>query len=172
MRFSSALALASLFLLMVCTQQSNAQPVAAKKDVLKPFTTDGCSVWIDGPPATPYLWRHCCVAHDIAYWAGGAEALRVKADKDLQACITNLAGSGMGNYMYFFVSTGGSPLWLTPYRWGYGWSYLNAGKPRGYKLLTEAEQTQVETLMPLAQQTIAEDAAKHPASYKVFSLNK
>ncbi|WP_189420930.1 helicase [Cellvibrio zantedeschiae] len=164
MRISYAIAPFSLILALICAQPSLAQPGGTLKDTLKPFTTDGCSVWIDGPPKAPYLWRHCCVAHDIAYWQGGSQQLRVQADKDLQACIAKLAGDGMANYMYFFVSTGGSPLWLTPYRWGYGWSYLDAGKPRGYKLLTAEEQAQVAALMPKAEETIAEDAKNHPAS--------
>ncbi|MFO1389553.1 helicase [Cellvibrio sp.] len=161
MRVSSVLAPIGLVVALILAQPSLAQPVV---DAVKPFTTDGCSVWIDGPPKSPYLWRHCCVAHDLAYWQGGAESAKVKADKDLQACIADLAGPAMANYMYFFVTTGGSPLWLTPYRWGYGWNYLKAGKPRGYKILTPDEQAQVDTLMPQAIKTVAEDAEKHPAT--------
>lgn len=164
MRVSFALARTSLILLLICMQQASAQSGVAEKAMLKPFTTDGCSVWIDGTPKLPYLWRHCCVAHDKAYWVGGAESVRAAADKALQACMTELAGEGMANYMYFFVTTGGSPLWLTPYRWGYGWSYMDAGKPRGYKLLSESELAQVNALMPQAEQVIAADAIKHPAS--------
>ncbi len=169
MRVSSVLAQFLSIVLLLCTQMSAAQPTKSPVDTLKPFTTDGCSMWIDGPPKAPYLWRHCCVAHDKAYWVGGAEPLRAAADKALQACIANLAGDGMANYMYFFVSTGGSPLWLTPYRWGYGWGYMDGVKPRGYKLLTESEQAQVDALMPQTEQIIAADALKHPASATVWN---
>jgi hypothetical protein len=62
------------------------------------------------------------------------------------------------------VVMGGSPIWLTPYRWGYGWNYIDDTKLRGYKLLTDAEQAQVATLLPQAEQTIAQDALKHPAA--------
>lgn len=172
MRVSTALAQMHLILLLIYTQASLAQPTSPPKDALRPFTTDGCSMWIDGPPKAPYLWRHCCVAHDKAYWVGGEEPLRAAADRALQACIADLAGDGMANYMYFFVSTGGSPLWLTPYRWGYGWNYMEAGKPRGYKLLTESEQAQVEALMPQAEQIIAQDALTHPASSPVLLFKK
>lgn len=168
MRFSFVLARSSLIFLLIWMQQAVAQPAAVTKNTLKPFTTDGCSVWIDGTPKRPYLWRHCCVAHDKAYWVGGAEHLRVAADKALQACVVDLAGAGMANYMYFFVNTGGSPLWLTPYRWGYGWDYMDGGKPRGYKLLTESEQIQVNALMPQTEQIIAEDAVKYSASATVW----
>lgn len=169
MRVLSVLASVGFAGALIWAQSSFAQPVV---NTLKPFATDGCSVWIDGPPKSPYLWRHCCVAHDFAYWQGGAEPARVKADKDLQACIADLAGPAMANYMYFFVTTGGSPIWLTPYRWGYGWSYLELGKPRGYKILTPGEQAQVDMHMPQALKTIVEDAEKHPADAKSLRIFK
>ncbi len=157
MRFSFVLVCASLMLPLVLTQYTHAQ-----ENNLKPFTTDGCSMWLDGTPMHPYSWRHCCVAHDKAYWIGGSEQQRADADTALQACVANVMGVGMGNYMYAFVVMGGSPMWLTPYRWGYGWGYLDETKLRGYKLLTEAEQAQVTALLPQAEQTIVEDALKHP----------
>ena len=54
---------------------------------LKPFTTDGCSLWMDGTLEQPNLWRHCCVAHDLDYWQGGSEAQRKQSDENIQACI-------------------------------------------------------------------------------------
>lgn len=164
MRFSLALACASLVLLLPYTSISSAQLNPPKKSQLQPFTTDGCSMWIDGTPKQPYLWRHCCVAHDKAYWMGGSNLERNQADETLRACVSNLAGDGMGNYMYFFVSTGGSPFWLTPYRWGYGWSYTDEGRLRGYKLRTPAEEAQLEALLPQADEVIAADAVKHPST--------
>lgn len=140
------------------------------KVALKPFSTDGCSVWIDGPPKSPYLWRHCCVAHDRDYWQGGSEAARIQSDKNLRQCIADLAGPAMANYMYFFVTTGGSPMWLTPYRWGYGWGYLDAGKPRGYKLLTAEEQAEIDALAADADQVARDDALRHPADAKTLLL--
>jgi hypothetical protein len=160
MRLLLALAYTSLALLL-----AQVQTCAADDASLKPFTTDGCSVWVDGTPKQPYLWRHCCVAHDRAYWKGGTEVERKLADTNLQACVADLGGNGMANYMFFFVTTGGSPLWLTPYRWGYGWDYLDKGKPRGYRVLTESEQAQVNVLLPQAEQTTSDDAARHPASF-------
>jgi len=166
MRFSSVLAWIASLSMLICAQSGGAQ---VPKDILKPFTTDGCSMWIDGPPTAPYLWRHCCVAHDKAYWVGGPQELRATADKALQVCIADLAGAAMADYMYVGVLAGGSPIWITSYRWGYGWHYLDAGKPRGYKLLTDAEQAQVTALMPQAEQIIVEDAIKHPSSSRVLT---
>ena len=165
MRVSCLLAGLSLMLLSISVQQASAQ-LAPRVNKLKPFTTDGCSVWIDGTVTNPYLWRHCCVAHDIAYWIGGTNLQRNQADEDLLACVSDVGGKAMGNYMYFFVSTGGGPFLMTPYRWGYGWDFLEQGRPRGYKVPTAAEWDQINALLPLAEKTIAEDAIKHPARVK------
>ena len=171
MRFSFALASTSLIMSLIFAQFVRAQQIHAESEPtkLKPFATDGCSMWIDGTPKHPYLWRHCCVAHDKAYWIGGAEHTRAEADKALQACVTESVGAAMGDYMHMGVIMGGSPIWITPYRWGYGWSYLDQGKPRGYKLLTEAEQVQVAELLLQAEETIAQDAIKHPANSTVLT---
>lgn len=165
MRVSYLLAGLSLMLASISVQQASAQRVSPLNK-LKPFATDGCSVWIDGTVTQPYLWRHCCVAHDIAYWMGGAHLERNKADDELLACVSDVGGKAMGNYMYFFVSTSGGPFLLTPYRWGYGWDFLEQGKPRGYKIPTAAEWSQINELLPSAEKTIAEDAIKHPVPFK------
>jgi hypothetical protein len=165
MRASCLQAGVSLMLLVIWVQQASAQ-ILLQPNKLKPFTTDGCSVWIDGTVAEPYLWRHCCVAHDKAYWVGGTELERTKADKDLLVCVSDVSSKAMGNYMHFFVSAAGGPFMMTPYRWGYGWDFLERGKPRGYKTPTAAEWAQVNELLPLAEKTIAEDAAAHPVPLK------
>ena len=123
-------------------------------------------MWMDGTRANPYLWRHCCVAHDKDYWLGGTEADRKLSDENLRACIIKTDNKVMGEYLYMSVRWGGAPQWMTPYRWGYGWDYLDAGKPRGYKIPTEAEQEMIKLRLPDAEQVIAEDAIKHPVPVK------
>lgn len=130
---------------------------------LKPFTTDGCSMWFDGTPEQPYLWRHCCVAHDLDYWQGGTEEQRLKSDERIRACISKAQGKAMADYMYANVRWGGSPYWMTTYRWGYGWDYWEGFLQRGYKTPSAEEQAQIEALLPAAMRLIAEDALKHPA---------
>lgn len=130
---------------------------------LKPFATDGCSMWIDGTIEQPNLWRHCCVAHDLDYWQGGSEAQRKKSDENIQACVKAALGPGMAKYMYSNVRWGGSPYWMSTYRWGYGWDYLDGLWPRGYKIPTAGEQAQIDRLMPAALQLVAEDARVNPA---------
>lgn len=135
---------------------------SSQANELKPFTTDGCSMWIDGTLEQPNLWRHCCVAHDLDYWQGGTKAQRKQSDERIQACVKQAQGPGMANYIYSNVRWGGSPYWVSPYRWGYGWGYLDGLWPRGYKVPTAEEQQQIDQALPAAQQVIAADAIKHP----------
>jgi len=143
----------AIALLIASTSQANE---------LKPFTTDGCSLWIDGTPEKPNLWRHCCVAHDLDYWKGGSEAERKQSDERIQACVKAAQGPGMANYIYNNVRWGGSPYWMNHYRWGYGWDYFDGLWPRGYKVPTPKEQAQIDQLLPAAHQLIRDDALKNP----------
>jgi hypothetical protein len=148
------LALLCLFLI--------AAPLAA--GTLKPFKTDGCSLWIDGPPGKPNLWRHCCVAHDLAYWIGGTKAQRSKADDTLKQCIYEAQRPMIASQTTFYgVRMGGGPYWPMSYRWGFGWNYWDGKWPRGYKAPTPEEQAQIDELMPEALETVKEDALKHPS---------
>lgn len=131
---------------------------------LKPFSTDGCSLWIDGTPERPHLWRHCCVAHDFAYWKGGSRAERKQADEAILACVKQAQGPAMATHMYTNVRWGGSPYWPSHYRWGYGWSYWEGFRPRGYKLPSAEEQKRIAQALPAAQALIAADACLHPAN--------
>lgn len=140
---------------------------------LKPFKTDGCSLWIDGTLERPDLWRHCCVAHDLDYWQGGSEEQRKKSDERIQACVKEAQGAGMANYMYKNVRWGGSPYWINYYRWGYGWDYLDGLWPRGYKVPTPEEQQLINQAMPAALKVVAGDAVKHltfPSSHASSSF--
>jgi hypothetical protein len=131
---------------------------------LKPFTTDGCSLWIDGTPDQPHLWRHCCVAHDLDYWQGGTEEQRLKSDETLKRCVSEAQGKAMADYMYANVRWGGSPYWITSYRWGYGWNYWDGFLQRGYKKPGPEEQTQIDVLIPAARRLVAQDALQHPVA--------
>jgi|GEM_PF-4294558 len=63
---------------------SMAQTMAKK---LTPFTSDGCSLFPDGTTDAPSLWVHCCIQHDLAYWAGGTRAKKRQADHALAQCV-------------------------------------------------------------------------------------
>ncbi|WP_019029853.1 hypothetical protein [Colwellia piezophila] len=108
---------------------------------IKPFTTDGCSVFPDGTFKQNQLWLSCCTAHDYAYWQGGTYHEKLLADKKLHQCVAQVGEPHIANLMLAGVRVGGSPYLPTSFRWGYGWSY-----PRWYKILTDAEKKQIKAM--------------------------
>jgi hypothetical protein len=80
--------------------------------------------------------------HDLAYWRGGTADERVKADQELRSCVAAASGNQkLANLMFGGVRAGGGPYFLTPYRWGYGWSF-----GRGHQALSEPEEAQASSL--------------------------
>jgi hypothetical protein len=115
---------------------------------LRPFTTDGCSLFPDRDPVRNVSWRDCCVAHDMAYWRGGDEAERLHADEALRTCVAQRTGDArLAELMFQGVRAGGAAVFPTWYRWGYGWSY-----GRLYAPLTEAERALVDAELARWQQ--------------------
>lgn len=110
-------------------------------DTLKPFTSDGCSSFPDGTLSQKELWLSCCQSHDFAYWKGGTQEQRLKADKELETCVAKVGDSRIALLMLAGVRVGGMPYLPTEFRWGYGWSY-----PRFYEALTYEELQQVKKL--------------------------
>lgn len=106
---------------------------------LKPFTSDGCSVFPDGTLVQQQLWLDCCTAHDLAYWQGGSEQDRERADLELQTCVSELGEPDVAALMLLGVRVGGTPYLPTSFRWGYGWPY-----PRAYGPLSTSELEQVK----------------------------
>lgn len=121
---------------------------------LNPFTTDGCSLFPDGTYSNKTLWLDCCIEHDKAYWRGGTEEERKRADAELQECILRETGdAALAQLVYDGVRIGGSPFYPTWYRWGYGWRY-----GRTYAPLTHAERRLVAQRMREYDRTRAEQA--------------
>lgn len=116
---------------------------------LKPFTSDGCSVFPDGRAEEQSLWLDCCIRHDLAYWKGGSYEDRLNADLLLEECVKNLGESRVANIMLAGVRIGGSPYFPTSFRWGYGWPF-----PRGYKQLSNEEQQQVNNHLEKLEELI------------------
>ena len=111
---------------------------------LKPFTTDGCSIFPDGKLQQQSLWANCCIRHDLAYWKGGTDKERLKADIELEACVAKVGEKEIAGIMLAGVRVGGSPYSIMSYRWGYGWPMF-----RGYKSLTHAEKKEVKDKLDL-----------------------
>jgi len=107
---------------------------------LDDFSSDGCSQFPDGTFTQENLWCDCCISHDIAYWQGGSRKQKKQADQKLRACVLNKTGSILlADTMYYGVTFGGSPVFPTWYRWGYGWRY-----GRGFQSLNANEKQQLE----------------------------
>lgn len=115
---------------------------ALAADDLRPFTTDGCSLFPNGTPENKNLWLQCCIEHDRAYWLGGTSKDRLAADNQLKRCITGLDEKFIAKAMKIGVRVGGSPWLPFPFRWGYGWPY-----GRGYEAVSETEERLALRLM-------------------------
>jgi hypothetical protein len=112
---------------------------------LKDFTSDGCSLFPDGTLRNQAKWCDCCLQHDIAYWRGGTEAERKKADEVLRDCVFDRTkDKALAETMYRGVRAGGHPVFPIWYRWAYAWEY-----GRSYEPLTEDEQKQVREKLEL-----------------------
>jgi len=108
---------------------------------IKPFKSDGCSLFPEGSPEQKKLWLECCIAHDYAYWKGGTFQQRLEADMNLKVCVENVADLEVGLIMLMGVRVGGTPFLPTPFRWGYGWGY-----PRFYKQLSSLDIQYIKSL--------------------------
>lgn len=97
---------------------------------LRPFSSDGCSMFPDGSLVKPSSWKQCCLVHDMAYWRGGTHTQRLKADRALRRCVEEVTGDhALAESMYWGVRAGGSPYFPNSYRWGYGWQYERLYSP-------------------------------------------
>ena len=123
-----------LFILIFCGCNSNEEEIGD-------FTSDGCTLFPDSSLISEKDWCSCCFEHDIAYWQGGTEEERLKADEALRDCVLEKTDDeNLSKVIYKGVRFGGSPYFYNWYRWGYGWNY-----ERKYQKLTEEEKKQVET---------------------------
>lgn len=89
---------------------------------LEPFTTDYCTSYPEGTSNRPDLWKHCCLLHDLYFWAGGSEADRNAADWDLKLCVEETGKKKIAKLIYWAVRAGNrSPVKLPGKKWNNGW---------------------------------------------------
>lgn len=132
MRQSALLILAGIFF-------SLSPSLLYAQDEIRDFSSDGCSLFPDRSLITGKDWCSCCFAHDIAYWKGGTEQERLRADQTFRDCVQQKTGNReFAELTFQGVRFGGSPYFYNWYRWGYGWSYA-----RKYQALNQAEQQMV-----------------------------
>lgn len=101
---------------------------------LKPFETDGCTMFIDGTSKEPGLWRNCCVEHDLRYWFGGSVEDMDATDLRLKSCVNKIAGPTWANLIYTGVRTGHHSPVKNKTQWNWGWT-----QKREYKKLSNQE---------------------------------
>ena len=116
--------------LMLALSLSACASFSVAQLALKPFASDGCSLFPDRAYINQKDWCTCCVAHDLAYWRGGSAEARLQADRDLRTCVEKATGNhALAELMFVGVRSGGGPYFFTPYRWGYGWQFGRAYLP-------------------------------------------
>lgn len=121
------------------------EPQANKSNhLLKPFTSDGCSLSPDSAfsLSDSAQWVHCCYDHDRAYWLGGSLAEKELADLRLQQCISETGFQRIAKIYQWAVNRLGGPDSPSSFRWGYGWT-----SNRKYSPLSKDELTQVEMIL-------------------------
>lgn len=104
------------------------------KAQLHNFETDNCTMFIDGPPGSPVLWKDCCVLHDLRYWFGGSQNDMNQADMRLKNCVEKKAGTFWAKLIYQGVRAGHYSPIKNKYQWSWGWI-----TPREKKFLNQEE---------------------------------
>ena len=84
---------------------------------MKDFTTDGCSLWLNGILGKDFT--DACIEHDISYWKGCSLEERTKADIELKNRVNEKIPL-LGDIMYLGVRVFGHPSLNFPWSWGYG----------------------------------------------------
>jgi hypothetical protein len=93
--------------------------LAQSGDALKPFATDYCTGYAEGTRTQPDLWKHCCVEHDLYFWAGGSREDRKATDLRLKHCVEATGAVGHARLIYSAVKIGGSsPIRFKSREWG------------------------------------------------------
>ncbi|WP_408097820.1 hypothetical protein ACJVC5_02590 [Peredibacter sp. HCB2-198] len=110
-------------------------------DNVRPFKTDFCTNFPEGTKEEPALWKHCCLTHDMFFWAGGSKRDRDVADLDLKSCIAKTGATQIAELMYLGVRAGSlSPIKYPDKKWNNGWR----DRP-DFQGLTSGDITQIET---------------------------
>lgn len=113
----------------------------ANESKLSSFETDFCTNYREGTSANPSLWKHCCLIHDMYFWAGGNKQDRYDADLELKSCIASTGARRTAQLMYLAVRAGSySPVKYPKRKWNNGW-----GDRGNYQSLTQDDIEKIET---------------------------
>lgn len=110
--------LRSFFLFLFVFHLSSSQA-----EELVPFETDYCTGYPEGTWDHPDLWKHCCLEHDLYFWAGGSKEDRRSSDFILKECVEETGENFQALIIYIAVSAGSySPIKFSNKKWNYGWT--------------------------------------------------
>lgn len=101
----------------------------AEANSLKNFTTDGCTLFVDGPLKAPGLWKNCCIEHDLRYWFGGDRSDMDRADLQIKTCVNELAGPVWANLIYEGIRLGHHSPIKNKTHWSWGWEATRLNNP-------------------------------------------
>lgn len=97
--------------------------IAQNNETLKPFLTDYCTAYPEGTREQPDLWKHCCIEHDLYFWAGGSRDDRKETDLRLKHCVEATGEVEIARLIYAAVSLGGaSPIRFKTKEWGHAFT--------------------------------------------------
>jgi|GEM_PF-594331 len=129
--FAASHRIGSRALLLFLMANAPAQ-AEGRESALKAFVSNGCTAFANGPKNDPEQWAHCCVEHDLFFWAGGCPSFRLQADQRLRDCVSATGAPRIAWLMYLGVRIGSwSPIKIKEERWGNGWL---DGRPDGQAL--------------------------------------
>lgn len=114
---------------------------AIAQETLTEFRTDYCTNYKEGTRQEPELWKHCCLLHDLFFWAGGTKSDRYSADLDLRTCVEETGAYQQAKLIYYAVRLGSySPVKFPDKKWNNGWK-----KRSDFQALTPEDIDQVES---------------------------
>jgi hypothetical protein len=124
-------------------------PYAECSANMTPFSSDYCTSYVEGTRQQPQLWKHCCLEHDLYFWAGGSLDDRKAIDLRLKSCVAATGARTQAELMYLAVSIGGtSPIRFKTKQWGHGWGererYLSLSASETQLVIEEVEQQDFE----------------------------
>ena len=91
-------------------------------DSITKMETDYCTNYKEGTRSQPDLWKHCCLIHDMHFWAGGNKQNRYDSDVELKSCIEETGSPYVARLMYMAVRAGSySPIKYSNKKWNHGW---------------------------------------------------
>ncbi len=96
--------------------------VWSRENKIATFKTDFCTNYPEGTQKKPELWKHCCLMHDMFFWAGGSKTDRSEADLKLRNCVADTGSFYQARIIYLAVRAGSySPIKYPKMKWNNGW---------------------------------------------------